>query len=208
MSQPAVYAVIPAAGHSRRMGRNKQFVAVDGKPMLQRVIEQMCASGLAGAAIVTRTAIAHDVNKCISHVTPAPHDRLFVVFNDAESSEMIDSIRIGVRAWRGRVRLSESDGFLVAPGDMPGILKPDIDACIAVYRENPGMIVIARHAQKPGHPMIFPASFQAAVESAACDRGLNSLRITHAHSVRYVDRPAEGVRHDIDTPSDLRGPLA
>ena len=41
---PNVFAIVPAAGRSRRMGRPKQLLEIDGVPMLLGVVRQLAAS--------------------------------------------------------------------------------------------------------------------------------------------------------------------
>jgi nicotine blue oxidoreductase len=66
------------------------------------------------------------------------------------------------------------------------------------------MIVVAARGGRRGHPMIFPASLAAFVESAACDSGLNALPREHAARVKLVECASPGVSRDVDTPADYR----
>jgi molybdenum cofactor cytidylyltransferase len=192
---PRVYGIVPAAGRSRRMGRAKQLLDVAGRPMLLVVLEPLAAAHVAGVALITHRAIAEQIN-------PACLPGVFVVSNEDEDSAMIDSVRLGLRAWLERETLADHDGFLVCPADHPGIATADFDACIAAFRQAPEQIVIGSHAGRRGHPLIFPASLRSFVESAACDEGLNALPRAFPDRVTTVECRSPAVARDIDTPQD------
>jgi molybdenum cofactor cytidylyltransferase len=192
----AVYAIVPAAGQSRRMGGSKQLMNVGDRPMLHAVVECLSRSTTTGVVVVTRRQIEAALN--LSGV-----DRVCVTWNEDAASEMIDSVRIGLREWMERGVLTTETGLLVCPGDLPDLTVEDVDACIATWREDPRQIVIASHGGRRGHPLIFPASLAEFVESPACDQGLSALPRQHATSVVTIERPTASVLRDVDRPEDL-----
>ncbi len=209
---PNVFAIVPAAGRSRRMGRCKQLLEIDGLPMLLGIIQQLAASCIAGIAIVTRREIEAALR---SHPLAAAHIQAWsddsspkVIFahNPADDAEMIDSVRIGIHTWELRESSAESDGLLVCPADHPGITTTDFNACIAAFHSEPHRIIIASRNGRRGHPIIFPASLAAAVQSPACDNGLNALPRDHADLVCEVTCRSPSVLTDVDTPDDLQRP--
>jgi molybdenum cofactor cytidylyltransferase len=117
---------------------------------------------------------------------------------------MIDSIRMGIRAWGERESILPHDGFLVCPADHPGIKIADFNACIEQFRKDPTRIVVATRQGRRGHPIIFPADLVPFVASAACDSGLNNLPHSYADRLCLVERESEGVIRDVDTPDDFR----
>ncbi len=195
MTASCVYAVVPAAGWSRRMGRTKQLLDVNGQPMLLGILQSLAASQAAGVSLVTQSAIAAqlDLNK---------FPNLFVSINDDPQSEMIDSVRIGLLDWFTRQTIKETDGFLICPGDHPNIATEDVDRCVAEFRHCPDRIVIAAHQGRRGHPIIFPAYLVPFVHSEKCNDGLNALTRTYVQQVRLVESRSSGVLVDIDTPDD------
>jgi molybdenum cofactor cytidylyltransferase len=193
-----VFAVVPAAGRSRRMGRLKQLLDVRGRSMLEAVLQPLVAADVAGIALV----IHEDVAERLS----LPEDsRLHVVRNDDERTEMIDSIRIGLGVHRGCEQVTDADGYMVCPADQPGITTADFDRCITAFRAAPDKIIVATRAGKRGHPIVFPAALASFVESAACDQGLNALPRRHAGRVAHVECQSAGVCRDVDTPGDYQG---
>lgn len=206
---PNVFAIVPAAGRSRRMGRCKQVLEIDGVPMLLGMVRQLAASHIAGIVIVTRPEIEESLR---SHPPAAAQfqtcgddssPEVIFAYNQADDAEMIDSVRIGIQTWKQRDSSAESDGLLVCPADHPGITAADFNACIAAFQSEPHRIIIASRNGRRGHPIIFPANLAAAVQSPACDNGLNALPRTHAGLVREVSCHSPGVLTDLDTPNDL-----
>ncbi|TWT45719.1 2-phospho-L-lactate guanylyltransferase [Phycisphaerae bacterium RAS1] len=176
------------------MGADKQLLVVGGKPMLLGVLDALLASRVDGVVVVTRSEIA-------CHIPPRP--RLTIAQNNVADSEMIDSVRIGLAAWRDAGAAAETGGFLVCPGDHPGIAPADFDACMDAFRARPTQIVLAARAGRRGHPILFPASDVPFVESSACDAGLHALPRAFSARVRLVDCASAAVTMDIDTPEDL-----
>ena len=192
---PRVYAIVPAAGRSRRMGHPKQLLDVDGRPMLLATLAPLAAAGVAGIALVTHRAIAQRVDF-------SGMSNVFLAHNEDERSAMIDSVRIGLRAWLARACIGDQDGFLVCPADHPDISTADFSGCITAFCAAPDRIVIACRAGERGHPIIFPAALASFVQSPACDPGLNTLPRTFPDRVRLVECQSPGVTHDVDTPDD------
>lgn len=207
---PSVFAIVPAAGRSRRMNRCKQLLEIDGMPMLLRIVEQLIASGIAGIAIVTRREIEDALS---SHPAGGPRLRswrdgaapgVFFAYNESAEAEMIDSVRIGLNTWKQHATISGTDGFLVCPGDYPGVLAEDFNACIAAFQDAPHRIVIAVHDGRRGHPVIFPAGLSEEVHSPVCDGGLDKLPRVHADLVLEAACGSRGVLRDIDTLDDAK----
>ncbi len=194
-----VFAIVPAAGRSRRMGRDKQLLDVGGRPMVVAVLESLVSAAVQGVALVTHRSIADALPSSLPR-------GVFLVLNDDPATEMIDSIRLGLRAWREREAIASSDGFLICPADKPEIAAADIDGCIAAFRAAPERIVIAEQGGRRGHPIIFPGVLAEFVHSAACDAGLHAMPRAQAELVLTVACQSRGVVRDIDTPDDyVRG---
>lgn len=189
-------AVIPAAGRSRRMGRAKQLIRIGGVPMLLRTVRTVRAGGVQRVVAVVHSAIERALGDALRRAGAQ------VACNDDPDSEMIDSIRMGLRC----LSLSPSDGpvgVLIVPADMPALDARDVRACAEAFRQTPERIVVASWQRRRGHPVIVPASLAEAVFSPLCDTGLRALLARHAARVRVVACPTSGVLADADRPEDL-----
>lgn len=222
MTAPRVIAIVPAAGHSRRMGVEKLLLDVHagetptlpdnsaggtptpraaGRPMLLAVLVPLRTCGLAGVVVVTRQDIARRLGLETRFDAPGAPE-IAVAYNDDPATEMIDSIRIGLRTCDERFSPRSSDGLLVCPADQPGISAADHAACIAAFRAAPQRIIIAVRAGRRGHPIVFPAALRPFVESAACDTGLRALPKAMPERVLEIACTSPGVTRDVNTPGD------
>ena len=177
------------------MGLDKQLLDVGGQSMLAGVLDVLERSRVCSVTLVTHSGIA-------AHFETNRFAKLSVAINDDEHSHMIDSVRMGIDAACHGLEIAPSDGFLILPADQPGVDVADIDRCVTVFSTDTTRIVIATHAERRGHPMIFPVSLEPFVRSDACDGGLNALPRSHADRVATVPCGSPGVTRDIDTPDD------
>lgn len=183
-----ITAIIPAAGRSGRMGRPKQLLDVDGKPMLLGIVDALLGGGATRITVITSSALREKL-------PPLP-PLVGVAVNDDPRTEMIDSIRIGLTS------SGPSDGFLICPSDAAGITAGDVQRCIAAFAETPDRIVIATHAGRRGHPTIVPAALAVVVQSAECDTGLHHLARNRPQLVREVACDSPGTVTNVNTPAD------
>ncbi len=192
---PRIRAIVPAAGASRRMGTVKQTLRYGGSTLSCAVVRTLLDAGVDAVVVVTRSALVGALELPVDA-------RVWVALNDDAESEMIDSVRIGLAELP---RLDggppcDDDGVLVVPADMPTLTAGACRRTIEAFAQSPRRIVIATHAGRGGHPMIFPWSMRVNVDRL--DGGLNELRRCQPDCVCGVEVDDPGVTHDIDTPDD------
>ncbi len=194
-SAPRVYGIVPAAGRSRRMGRSKQLLEFNAKPMLSAVLDGLATTSINGIVVVTHDQIARSLDL-------SNRRDLIICFNNDAATEMIDSVRLGLLSWGEHVSLRAADGFLILPADQPGISPDDFEACLATFRRDPNRIIVASHLGRRGHPMIFPKCLSTFVHSIACDRGLQGLLERHSDMIETVSCRSPAVIRNINTPDE------
>ena len=119
---------------------------------------------------------------------------------------MIHSIRIGLARLAGepvpydKELPTTTDGIMVVPADMPALSVDACRRCIDAYGTDPRRIVIASHATRRGHPIIFPFSLRGVVEKL--DGGLNELPRRYPERVHIVEVDDPCVARDVDTVAD------
>jgi molybdenum cofactor cytidylyltransferase len=186
-----VAAIVPAAGGSGRMGTLKPMLDVRGKSMLLGVVQALLDGGVASVVVVANRELLGRLDTVPQHVSLA--------VNDKPQTEMIDSIRMGLDACD---KTDAMGGYLVCPCDAAGLTAADVRRCIDALSETPDRIVIATHAGRRGHPMIFPASLAGAVRSTECDTGLNRLARNRPQHVREVPCDSPGVVANVNTKAE------
>jgi molybdenum cofactor cytidylyltransferase len=193
------FAILPAAGRSRRMGQPKLLLPWGDTSLIQQVVGHWRASQVEQVLVVV-----HPDDKALAQQCESAG--AFVVRPTSPPPEMKDSIWCGIQAAEHQFQAGRGDVWLVAPADMPQLQPDAINAVISAYEqqgENPPAeprIWAARHAGRRGHPVLFPWSLAADVPTLKADEGLKTL-LGH-YPVEYVDVASDGIFADVDTPED------
>ncbi|MBL8311812.1 MAG: nucleotidyltransferase family protein [Burkholderiales bacterium] len=94
--------------------------------------------------------------------------------------------------------------LVVALADMPWVRTETIQLLIAESQRS-DCIVQPVFADKPGHPVVFPARFAAELARCAGDVGARDVVQRHRDQLRQINVDDSGVLRDVDTPRDLLG---
>lgn len=185
---PPIDAVVLAAGLSRRMGRPKHLIPIDGVPMIVRVVRALAASRVRHVVCVLRASDAAGARLLersevrIAH--PADLDR-----------GRAASVRAGLGALPG-----SAAGLLFAMADQPHLEARDFDALIAAH--GPDLIAHARYDGERGTPVLFAALYRDELARLRGAEGGRSVIGRHPAHLRPVDLdPSRG--RDLDRPEDL-----
>ena len=108
-----VAAVVLAAGSASRYGSTKALAALDGRPILQHVLDALAATGIDEAVVVLGDAAA-EIERGIAW---RDERRLL---NPHPERGLASSLQVGLLALDGAV-----DGALIVLGDQP-LLRPDV----------------------------------------------------------------------------------
>lgn len=183
-----VAALIPAAGASSRMGRDKLAVEVEGRSMLARVADSLLGAGLAPLVVVCRGA--DDPRRTLLAGRP-------VVWVDPPQpgEGMGASIAAGAAALPPGL-----DGVAVCPGDMPLLTAADVAAVVAAF--DGVHLVAASHQGRRGHPVLFPARLFSRLSALSGDEGARAVVSSERDKVKLVET-GPGALMDVDTPDDL-----
>ncbi|HVT11976.1 MAG TPA: nucleotidyltransferase family protein [Fimbriimonadaceae bacterium] len=186
-----VSAIVPAAGLSSRFGGPNKLLEPFGETtVVGSVVACLDACGLPIVVVTGRDAAL---------VAGAAHPARSV-FNASYDEGLGTSIGAGVRS------SEEADGYLIALGDMPGLRRDVVAALLDAFeRASEGTIlapVYAAESNRPGHPVLFDASYRPALEALGGDEGAKG--IVSRNRDRLVLVPVEGALPDIDRPDDLR----
>ena len=179
-------AVVLAAGASRRLGRPKQLLSLEGVPLAQHALERAAATA-AGEVIVV---LGYEAERVADALT-LPPQRGRIVVNPDFASGQAGSLRAGLRAAR-----PEALAALVLLGDQPRLRPEVIEAVIAAWLAGAGPAVRAEYSGRPGHPVILDRALWPELERLAGDRGARDL---------LASRPADvmGVEVGGDPPADV-----
>ena len=196
-----LFAVVPAAGRSRRMGRPKLLLPVGTSTVIARMLAVLARPEIEATLVVIRpddellrAAVAACGAIPLQPAIPPP--------------EMRDSVEFALRHIEQRFKPSPAAGWILAPADHP-LLDPIVmDRLLTAWRTSSGRILVPVHRGRRGHPTIFPFGMVPDVYGLPLDQGLNSLLSSHSALIEQVEVDSPGAIADLDTPEDYARLLA
>jgi molybdenum cofactor cytidylyltransferase len=197
MSGRSIFALVLAAGRSRRMGRPKQLLAYRDGTIIEAVLAAVLESSIDGLVIVA----SPEVEEFLRGYLP---DRCFVSINDDPESEMLASVKIGMETIRKEFSPAAADGVMVLLGDQPQLTGGTITTCAEAFRlprRAPGALV-ATYKKRRGHPTIFSTELLEEIEEWPVGRKLSDLLEENADLVRELPITGQAMPIDVDTPED------
>lgn len=196
MTMPRSFAVIPAAGHSRRMGRAKLTLPWRQGTVIERVLAAWKSSPATAIVVVVRPGDELLADICRK-------SGVDVVIPNEQPAEMKDSISLGLEFVQRRYAPNEQDCWLLAPADMPRLSAAVVSRMIDAYETSPDRaaeIFVPTRGGKRGHPVVFSWSVAAQVANLAADEGVNAL--LKRNPICEIDCDEFDIHADLDTPAD------
>ncbi len=193
-----VYAIILAAGESRRFGRkNKLFLRYGSETILEASVKHILDSRVDGTVVVVghQADRVKDILKKYSCPT---------VINPNYREGMGSSVVVGIDYWLERIGRSPTAGFLFTLSDQPSIPTAVIDKLIDKYRDTGAGIVVPVFNGRRGHPSILNQKYADEIRQAAGRWGAREVILSHPDKILSVPVDEEGVIRDIDTPEDYK----
>lgn len=191
MQIPRTFAVVPAAGHSTRMGRPKLTLPLGGRPVIEHVVAALREGGVANVVVVVGPHVAELVP--LAEAAGAN-----VLALPVPTADMRATIEAGLAWVEDRFRPNAGDRWLLAPADHPAITANVIRALLDAAEP----IVIPVHDGRRGHPTALRWRHVAGVRALPPDAGVNAFLRLHAGDIRELPVPDAGVLADLDTPGD------
>ena len=198
---PRLFAVIPAAGHSRRMGQPKLLLPLGGTTVIERVLTVLDHPAIAARCVVVRAGdapLTEAVRRAGGLVRHPPVD----------PPDMRASVSFALETIQRDFSPREEDGWLLVPADHPVLDRILIETLIATWERDRPLILVPRVGDRRGHPTLFRWSLAREVARIPSDLGLNWLLSQHDRDVRELPVEGEAALTDLDTPEDyerLRG---
>jgi molybdenum cofactor cytidylyltransferase len=183
--------VVLAAGSSRRMGKPKQLLVVDGRPLLEVVVGHANASRL-DEVLVVLGAAADDIQGQVDF------GRARVLINADHASGMASSLRRGLAALDPGV-----DVAMVILGDQPDVAGR-LDRLLELQKES-GLPAAALSLGGLLHPpVVLRRELWDDLMTLEGDVGCRA--VIRARPELVAKLPVEELHHpvDVDTPDDYR----
>ena len=184
-----VGAVLLAAGASRRMGRPKQLLAVDGEPMVRRAARRAIEAGLAPVIVV----LGHEAG-----AVRAALEGLDVRFTTSPDpiGPTSASLHAGLAALDADVAAT-----MVLLADMVHVTVPMLQALVASWRAAGAPLEVSRYGEVLAPPLLFPRALWPELLAWHGEGCGKAVVRAHRHEARIHEWP-DAALQDIDTPED------
>lgn len=191
-----IWAIVLAAGESRRMGSPKMLLPYNDATVIEQVINNLLDADI-DRVVVVLGANREDIMK----VTRS-YD-VFHCYNEDYKGGMLSSVKCGFFSLP-----QGCTGALIMPGDQPMTGPGEINRVIRTFLESGKGLVMAAHNGKRGHPLIVDMKYADEVLTLPEDEGLRALAARHPEDVLESDTDDSSVLRDIDTQEDYMNEIS
>jgi molybdenum cofactor cytidylyltransferase len=172
--EPRVLGVVLAAGMGTRMGGSKVVRPVQGRPMVERVVDAALGSRLAGTAVV----VGHEADGVRSILGDRP---VRILDNPSFADGLSTSVRAALLAVG-----PDYDAALFLLADQPFVTAGLIDRLLTAFAATGKPIVRPEVDGRPGNPVLFSARLFPELLQETGDRGGRDVVRRHAGEVHLV----------------------
>lgn len=183
--------VILAAGGSARLGFPKQLASLDGRPLLQHVLDAAAAAPLDEVVVV----LGHRADEVARALSLPPGAR--IVVNPRHADGQSTSLAAGLAAMPAAVGEA-----LVLLGDQPEVRPAAIRAVLEAGCRSRAPVLRAAYGGRGSHPVLLRRDVWDEAAPGRGDQGARGLVAALAGRVELVEIGGEPPR-DVDTLDDL-----
>lgn len=189
-SDKRVAAIVLAAGQSSRLGRPKQLLPVDGRPLLQRTLDVARRSNLASRILVLGAG-QEDVLQSVDT------SGFEIVNNPRYAEGQATSLRAGLQALPEDVA-----GAVVLLGDQALVPPHLIDQLVDAFEPGRHIAVRPRYSDGPGNPVLLSREIYLELEQLEGDVGARDVLARNRDRIAEVDATDRPTPIDVDTEED------
>jgi molybdenum cofactor cytidylyltransferase len=172
------------------MGVDKLTLEIAGEPLIRRAVAPLVA-----ARRITDTIVVVRPGADL----PLAGLACTVVENPDHAAGMSTSLRAGIAA-----APVHTDAYLVSLGDLPHLTADLCDRVVEAFLASPRPILVPRHAERNGHPVVFARACRQDLLALRGDVGARDLLRARPDQVEILPVADAAVIRDVDTPEDLR----
>lgn len=190
-----IWAVVLAAGESRRMGTQKLLL-----PFGRATVVETVVAAAAGSRVDRVLAVlGADADEVRRKIGAGGGPAVSFVLNEGYRSGMLSSVQAGFGALPG-----DAEAAVVMLGDQPFLRAPVIDVVVEAYRAGGKGIVVPVFRGRRGHPVLVDMKYRDEVRGLDPADGLRQLLGAHPDDVGEVEVDDAAILRDLDTPEDYQ----
>jgi molybdenum cofactor cytidylyltransferase len=179
-----ISGVILAAGQSKRLGRPKQLLDLNGEPVLRHTVRNASESELDQVVLV----LGHEAAAIADAVGEWGQS---LVVNPDYAQGQSTSLKLGLSAVD-----PTAEAVLFLLGDQPQVRSELINHLLRSFREGKGRIVMPSYRGTPSNPVLFAREFFPELAAIQGDEGARSLIKAHRAEIAFLNV-------DVDPPLDI-----
>jgi molybdenum cofactor cytidylyltransferase len=191
-----IWAVVLAAGESRRMGRQKLLLDFGANTVIETIVKAALDSS------VDETLVVLGADRGEVKRTLRSYPVRFAVNADYRKG-MLSTIQAGFQAMPWKV-----EAAVIMLGDQPAIPVQVVDDIIGAFRETRKGMVVPVHGGRRGHPILVGAKYKEEILGLDPEVGLRQLVRAHADDIFEVEAATPAIHMDLDLPADYEAALS
>jgi molybdenum cofactor cytidylyltransferase len=190
------YALVPAAGLSRRMGRPKLALPLGGRTVLEHLLAALRVGGIDRVVVV--------FGPHTPELVPLAEGAGAEVCVQAETTaHMRDTVEHGLRWLEERYRPRSDDTWLLAPADLPALDAHVVWALRSAHAAEPWRsVVVPLYEGRRGHPALLTWRHADGIRAHPAGEGINVYLRRHADETLELPVAGSAGLLDLDTPED------
>jgi molybdenum cofactor cytidylyltransferase len=190
-----IWAIILAAGESKRMGSPKMILPFWGSTIIEKVIENVLSSNVDKTVLV----VGSGKNKILKLTEKFP---VMHCYNEHYKDGMLSSAKCGFKYLPHDFRAA-----MVFLGDQPTIKASITDFVIKSYNDFGKGLVLPVYNKKRGHPLLVDSKYKGEIMELEGPEGLKELLKRHPDDVLEIETQDPSILKDIDTEEDYMNEL-
>ncbi|MEM9026699.1 MAG: nucleotidyltransferase family protein [Verrucomicrobiota bacterium] len=196
-SSESAGAIVLAAGASKRLGRPKQLVLHNGKPLLLHTVECVLQAFNGPIFVILGDNRQQSIEALVSH-----HDnaRLSILHFDDWQKGMGNSLAFGAR--KLTKTYAQITSILVTVCDQPHLSPQIVSNLLTKQQEAHSQSVVSSYADTIGPPVCFSRNDFPALMQLEGDHGAKKLLMDQDPSILRIPFTLGSI--DIDTPEDYQ----
>lgn len=191
-------AIIPACGHSTRMGRPKLTLPIGERTIIEHVVCSLLAGGVSRVLVVIGPHLP-EVGRLASSAGAE-------VLTLAEPTpDMRATVECGLTWMEERIHPQPHDWWLLAPADQPLLSAAVVRELLAFASgEQRCSVLVPTNGGKRGHPVLMQWRLVRGIRALPMALGVNAYLRQMTSETREVAIGDSGILADLDTPEDYQ----
>jgi CTP:molybdopterin cytidylyltransferase MocA len=190
------FAIVPACGHSTRMGRPKLSLPLGDRTVIEHVVAALRDGGVEHVLVV--------VGPHVPELIPLAHAAGADALPLAEPTpDMRATVERGLVYLDKRYHPNPDDLWFLTPADHP-VLNPNVvRQLLAASTTSPASVIVPVHQGRRGHPTLIRWRHARGILAFPTGQGINAYLRSYMSATLELPVEDGSVLADLDTPEEL-----